>query len=250
MSLFLEGKTAIVTGGTRGIGFETARELLAHGARVVICGRSESSVAAALARLSPADRVAGCAADVSDPVQVERLFQLGAERFGAIHILVNNAGVGWSASVGSMTLDDWKRVLDVNLTGSFLCSGQAVRHFLKTGGGHIINISSLAGKNVFAGGAVYNASKFGLNALGEATMLDHRHEGVRVTNILPGSVDTEFSLRSRTDNRTEAGAAVSPKSDWKIAPEDVARVVLDVLSMPSRTLISSIEMRPSMPPRR
>jgi NADP-dependent 3-hydroxy acid dehydrogenase YdfG len=108
--------------------------------------------------------------------------------------------------------------------------------FRKRGGGFIVNISSLAGKNAFAGGAVYNASKFGLNGFTEAMMLDHRYDNVRVSTVMPGSVDTEFSPRTG-----------GQRAAWKIAPEDVAEIVLSILRMPERTLISRVEVRPSRP---
>lgn len=104
------------------------------------------------------------------------------------------------------------------------------------GGGYIVNLSSLAGKNPFAGGAAYNASKFGMNGFSEAMMLDHRQEDIRVTYIMPGSVDTDFSPRT-------AGKG----ADWKIAPQDVADMVLAVLKMPARTLVSRVEIRPAKP---
>jgi 3-oxoacyl-[acyl-carrier protein] reductase len=127
-------------------------------------------------------------------------------------------------------------VIATNLSGAFYCSREAIQRFELSRGGSIINISSLAGRNPFAGGAAYNASKFGLNALSEATMLDHRYDNVRVSYVMPGSVDTEF-----------AGEAVSQRSGWKIAPEDIAEIVLSILRMPERTLISRVEVRPSRP---
>jgi 3-oxoacyl-[acyl-carrier protein] reductase len=125
-------------------------------------------------------------------------------------------------------------VISTNLTGVFHFCRACLPLFRKRGGGQVINISSLAGKNPFAGGAAYNASKFGLNGFTEAMMLDHRHENIRVSLIAPGSVDTEFSPR--------AGSG-----DWKIAPADIAEVVLAILTMPARTLVSLVEMRPAKP---
>jgi NADP-dependent 3-hydroxy acid dehydrogenase YdfG len=124
--------------------------------------------------------------------------------------------------------------MGTNLSGSFYCSHEALQRFDNSRGGWIILISSLAAKNPFAGGSVYNASKFGLTGFAEAMMLDHRQENVRVSSILPGSVDTDFS-------------GSGSRSDWKIAPEDIAEIVLDVLRMPARTLISRVEVRPSRP---
>jgi NADP-dependent 3-hydroxy acid dehydrogenase YdfG len=116
--------------------------------------------------------------------------------------------------------------------------------FREGGGGDVVNISSLAARNAFAGGAAYNASKSGLNALSEAMMLDHRNEGVRISTIMPGSVDTEFGGGQPDSARETRRSGVS----WKIAPEDIAEIVLNILRAPRRTMISSVEVRPSRPP--
>jgi 3-oxoacyl-[acyl-carrier protein] reductase len=151
---------------------------------------------------------------------------------------VNNAGEGVFRKVGEMTPEEWRRNIDLNLNGAFYCSREALAQFARRGGGFIVNISSLAGKNPFSGGAGYNASKFGLNGFSEAMMLDHRYEHVRVSSIMPGSVDTEFG--------GQPGKRAGDTS-WMIAPEDVAEVVTLVLRMPARTMVSRVEMRPSEP---
>ncbi|RPI08769.1 MAG: SDR family NAD(P)-dependent oxidoreductase, partial [Acidobacteriales bacterium] len=135
----------------------------------------------------------------------------------------------------------WLRNIDLNLNAVYYCSHEALASFAKRGGGFIVNISSLAGKNAFSGGAAYNASKFGLNGFSEALMLDHRYDNVRVSSIMPGSVDTDFGK--------EAGLPGAGGTDWKIAPEDVAEVVTTVLRMPARTMVSHVELRPSQPKR-
>jgi NAD(P)-dependent dehydrogenase (short-subunit alcohol dehydrogenase family) len=231
----LSGKTALVTGGTRGIGRAIARRLLAEGASVAICGRSQEGVDRAVAELSPqhAEAVYGVPADVSKLADVHNLFQAVDRRFGGLDILINNAGVGIFRNVAEMTPEDWHRTIDLNLSGVYYCSHEALPRFRKKGGGFIINISSLAGANPFAGGAAYNASKYGLNGFSEAMMLDHRYDDVRVSYVMPGSVDTDFGSR---------GGA-----DWKIHPDDVAEVVACLLRMPGRTLVSRVEIRPSKP---
>jgi NAD(P)-dependent dehydrogenase (short-subunit alcohol dehydrogenase family) len=238
MERFLAGKQAVVTGGTRGIGRAIAEALLREGAQVAICGRSEASVAQAVEELARASggRVAGQAADVGRPEQVEAFFRFVDEAQGGLDILVNNAGIGLFRPLAEMSVEDWQRTIDTNLSGAFYCAREAVPRLRKRGGGFVINISSLAGKNAIAGGAAYNASKFGLTGLSEAMMLDHRYEDVRVCYIMPGSVDTEFAGRAQP-------------SDWRIAPEDIAQVVLTVLRMPPRTLISRVEIRPTKPRR-
>jgi NAD(P)-dependent dehydrogenase (short-subunit alcohol dehydrogenase family) len=239
MSNSLEGKKAIITGASKGIGFAIAEALLSAGANVVICGRDETHLEQALARLrksAPGRKVAGTTADVARSADVKKLFEFCDKELGGLDILINNAGVGLFHAVDELTVEQWDQVIGTNLSGAFYCSHEAIQRFHRTRGGSIINISSLAGKNPFAGGAAYNASKFGLNALSEATMLDHRHDNVRVSYVMPGSVDTEFS-----------GEELKTRSEWKIAPEDIAEIVLTILRMPGRTLISRVEVRPSRP---
>jgi len=233
MNEFPAGKIALVTGGTRGIGRAIAAKLAAAGCRVVICGRTQAGVETALRELELETglKIEGQAADITSEADVERLFAF-LDRLGGVDILVNNAGIGVFRSVADLSYGEWRRTIDTNLTGAYLCSHSALARFRNRGGGFIVNISSLAGKNPFAGGAAYNASKFGLNGFAEAMMLDHRHENVRVSTIMPGSVSTEF----------QAGGA-----EWKIAPEDIAEITLSVLRMPERTLISRVEVRPSRP---
>jgi 3-oxoacyl-[acyl-carrier protein] reductase len=241
MTLNLKGKTALVTGGTRGIGRAVAERLLASGAAIAVCGRSEAGVQKALRELRERPEAAGLqitgkAADVRSEEEVQALFRLVDEELGGLDILVNNAGVGIFKDLASMQPEEWRTVLDTNLTGVYLCCHEALPRLRARGGGWIVNIASLAGKNPFAGGAAYNASKFGLCGMSEAVMLDHRYEDVRVANLLPGSVSTGFGG--------------SGPADWKIAPEDVAEVVAMILAMPQRTLISHVEIRPSKPPKR
>ena len=233
----LQGKAAIVTGGTRGIGRAIAERLLREGAWVAICGRSADSTGRAASEMKPLGRVFGCAADVTDFRQVKNLFEAVDREFGRLDILVNNAGQGVFRKVGEMTPEDWHRNIDLNLNGPFYCSHEALARFAGRGG-FIVNISSLAGKNAFAGGAAYNASKAGLNLFSEAMMLDHRYDKVRITSILPGSVATEF-----------AGGPSDRSGDtsWMIAPEDIAETVTLILRTPERTTISRVEMRPSRP---
>jgi len=237
MDKFLSGKVAVVTGGTRGIGRAIAERLLTEGASVAFCGRSAEAVAKAAGEMARATggNVFGEAADVSKPADVRRFFQGVDNQFGALHVLINNAGRGIFRRAGELSIEEWQNMMELNLSGVFYCCREALQRFNNGGvGGYIINISSLAGKNAFSGGAGYNASKFGLNGFSEALMLDYRYENVKVSYIMPGSVDTSFG----------AGAA---HADWKIAPEDVAEVVQGLLRMPERTLVSRVEMRPLKP---
>jgi NAD(P)-dependent dehydrogenase (short-subunit alcohol dehydrogenase family) len=238
---FLTGKTALVTGATRGIGFAIAHALARAGATVAICGRTKDSVDQAVRRLTneTKGKVVGKVADVRSSTEVAALFdwvdrEVSDSETRGLDILVNNAGLGIMKSTAELTVEDWRETIETNLSGAFYCSREALARLKNRGGGYIINIGSLAGKNAFARGAAYNASKFGLNGFTEAMMLDHRYDNVRVTHILPGSVDTEFGGGS-------AGA------DWKIAPQDIGEIVLMLLGMPERTLVSQIEVRPAKP---
>jgi NAD(P)-dependent dehydrogenase (short-subunit alcohol dehydrogenase family) len=237
---FLEGRTAVVTGSTRGIGYAIGAALSAAGATVVISGRSEDGVSEAVRRLTTLlaggakGKVIGKVADVRASTDVEELFEWIDRETGGPDILVNNAGIGLFASTAELTVEEWQRTLETNLSGAFYCSRAALARFKNRGGGYIINMGSLAGRDAFAGGAAYNASKFGLTGFTEAMLLDHRHDNVRVTHIMPGSVDTGFS----------GGSA---RADWKIAPEDIGEIVLMLLRMPERTLVSRVEVRPSKP---
>ncbi len=232
----LSSKVALVTGGSKGIGLEIARALLGAGASVVICGRSEWPLAEAekeLAAQYGPDRILALRADVGKLADVQALATELQSRFGKLDILVNNAGLGVFKSVAALTPEDWHAMLDTNLSGVFYCCHETMPLLKAAGKSFVINIGSLAGRNAFAGGSGYNASKFGLIGFSEAMMMDHRHDGIRVSCIMPGSVQTNFG---------HSGAA-----DWKIQPEDIAETVLHLLALPERTLISRVEVRPSQP---
>lgn len=236
----MKNKICLITGATRGIGRAIAHMLLQEGAQVAICGREQRVVDQAVSELAAetGGKVAGKAADVRNHEEVAGLFQFVDTHFGGLDVLINNAGVGVFRSVSDLTVEEWRLTLETNLSGVFYCCREAFPRFQTRGGGYIVNISSLAGKNAFAGGSAYNASKFGLNGFSEAMMLDKRNDNVRVSYIMPGSVATEFSGRS-----ADSG------SDWKIHSEDIAEIVRTLMKMPERTLISRIEVRPSKPKR-
>jgi 3-oxoacyl-[acyl-carrier protein] reductase len=236
----MTNKICLVTGSTRGIGRAIAKMLLDEGAQVVITGRDQNAVDRAVSELGTetGGKVAGKAADVRSHEDVAGLFRFVDTHFGGLDILVNNAGVGVFRSVSDFSVEEWQHTLETNLSGVFYCCREAFPRFQIRGGGYIVNISSLAGKNPFAGGAAYNASKFGLNGFSEAMMLDKRNDNVRVSYIMPGSVATEFS-----------GHDTNSGTDWKIHPEDIAKIVQTLFQMPERTLISRVEVRPSKPKR-
>jgi NAD(P)-dependent dehydrogenase (short-subunit alcohol dehydrogenase family) len=234
----LTGKAAIVTGGSRGIGLAIARALLTEGAQVTITGLDDAHLSAARRQLEGAGpgSVEALRADVRRYDDVRHAVDATVARFGGLDYLVNNAGVGIFADVADLTPEQWSRVIDTNLTGVYYACHAALPHLRRRGGGFIINISSLAGKNAFSGGSAYCASKSGLNAFSEALMQEVRYDNVRVSYVMPGSVATGFSGNDETRG-----------SDWKISPDEVAEVVLNLLRHDPRSLPSRIELRPSKP---
>jgi 3-oxoacyl-[acyl-carrier protein] reductase len=227
-------KSALVTGGTKGIGRAIAEALIKAGVRVTITARHQDEITAAVSQLGP-DMATGHVCDVRDYNQVKSVFA----RLDGLDILINNAGVGIFGSVESMSVEDFRAVLETNVFGVFYCCHEAIPLMKKRGGGYIINISSLAGANPHAEMAAYNASKFGLNGFSEALMQEVRQDKIKVSYIMPGSVNTEFG-----------GDEPSDQKSWQLQPSDIAQVVMDLLSYPERALPSRIEIRPSRPPKK
>lgn len=235
----LSGKVAIVTGGSKGIGRGIAEALVRAGVNVCISARSRSEIDETVKDLCTQGKVKGIACDVRIHSQIKSLFELTVSEFGGVDILVNNAGIGIFAPVEEMSPEDFRAVLETNLFGVFYCCHEVIPLMKKRGGGYIINISSLAGANPHPRMAAYNASKFGLNGFSEALMQEVRHDGIKVSYIMPGSVNTEFG-----------GDTPTPDHDWQLRPEDVARVVIDLLQHDDRSLASRVEIRPSRPPKK
>ena len=231
---------AIVTGGTRGIGFAIAKAMVAGGCRVMITGRDKRRITEAVSRLGSSaangGSIEGRVADVRDRAAVERAILDAAASFESLDTLVNNAGVGAFGPVTDLSDADWHSVLDTNLTGVFYATRAAIPLMKQAGGGWIINIASLAGRNSFPGGAAYCASKAGLVAFSESLMQEVRFDNIRVSVVMPGSVNTEFSR-----------APADTDASWKLSPDDVAAVVMDLLRSPARSLPSKVEIRPSRP---
>jgi 3-oxoacyl-[acyl-carrier protein] reductase len=236
----MNNKTALVTGGSKGIGLAIAEALIAKGYNVVITARNESEVLEAANNLNAfaPGRAVGIQADARDYAAQEAAVAKAVSSFGGLDVLVANAGVGIFKPVQDLTLQDWDAVIDTNLTGVFYSVKASIPELEKRKG-YVLTISSLAGKNPFEFGAAYNASKFGLNGFSEAIMMDLRKLGIKVSYIMPGSVATYFNGHTPDD-----------KDAWKIQPEDIAQLVLDLLEMNPRTLPSRVEVRPSQPPRK
>lgn len=229
------GKTALITGGSRGIGRATAKLLVEAGMNVVLTARNgeeANQVAHELTQHGPG-RALGLACDVRDLASQQGVVNVAVGEFGGLDLLVANAGVGGRASILDLEPEFWHDVIDTNLTGAFYSVKAAVPALIENAG-MIVTIGSLAGANFFAGGAAYNASKFGLLGFTQAVMLDLRDHGVRVSTIMPGSVATTFANR-----------AITPEDAWKIDPDDIATTVLYLFKMPARSLPSKVEIRPA-----
>lgn len=233
----LKGKNAIVTGGTRGIGRTVTEALLGEGLSVCIAARKQDEIDTALTELGGA--AIGFVCDVRNYEQVKGLIDYTVKQLGGLDILVNNAGIGIFETVEETTPEDFRAVLETNLFGVFYCCHEAVPEMKRRGGGYIINISSLAGANPHPRMAAYNASKFGLNGFSEALMQEVRHDNIKVSYVMPGSVNTEFG-----------GDTASDEKSWQLRPEDIARVVIDLLHHDDRALPSRVEIRPSKPPKK
>jgi NAD(P)-dependent dehydrogenase (short-subunit alcohol dehydrogenase family) len=233
----LAGKTAVVTGSSKGIGYAIAEQMAREDANVVVSARNGDEVQRAAEQLDRlgTGNVAAVTCDMRSHDDVRQLVA-AADDLGGLDVLVNNAGVGGFAPADQITLEQWDAIIGTNLTGVFYACREAIPRLRSRGGGWIINIGSLAGKNPFAGGAAYNASKFGLLGFSEAMMLDVREHGIRVCCVMPGSVDTYFN-----------GKEPRPENAWMIQPGDVARIVMDLLAFPENALPSRIEVRPTRP---
>ena len=230
---------SLITGSTRGIGRAVATALLAEGGRVMMTGREQSSVDRAVRELAAAcgdpSRVAGMATDVRRRADVDAVVAATVARFGRLDVLVNNAGVGVFGNIETMSDEEWALMMETNVTGVFYATRAAIPVLRAGGGGWIINVASLAGRNYFPQGGGYCATKAALIAFTESLMQEVRHDDIRVSVIMPGSVATEFSRRSAGDDQ------------WKLAPADIAEVVVDLLRHPARSLPSRVEIRPARP---
>jgi len=237
----LKNKTAIVTGGTKGIGRAIAEALIGEGLTVCISARNQNEIDEAVKQLSKSQtgRAIGFVCDVRVYDQVQALINHVVKELGGLDILVNNAGIGTFETVEETSPEDFRATLETNLFGVFYCCHEAIPQMKKRGRGYIINISSLAGVNAHPRMAAYNASKFGLNGFSEALMQEVRHDNIKVTYIMPGSVNTEFG-----------GDSPDNEKSWQLTPQDVARVVTDLLHHDDRSLPSRVEIRPSKPPKK
>ncbi len=236
----IENKVAVITGGSKGIGLGIAEALLKKGARVVICGRSKKELNSAAAWLSKFGRVEAEVCDVRSEDQVRLMLEQAENAFGGVDILINNAGMGiFGKTVEQISGEEFRQTIETNLYGVYYACHNAIPLMRRKGGGYIITISSLAGQNAHPKMAAYNASKFAVNGFTEALMQEVRPDNIKVSLICPGSVNTDFG-----------GGSTSDEDKWKLQPEDIAEVVVNLLEMDERALPSKIELRPSKPPQK
>jgi 3-oxoacyl-[acyl-carrier protein] reductase len=233
----LAEKVALVTGASRGIGLAVAKSLAAMGAKIAVCGRDRQRLDVAAAALERGGTSAvAVPADVSRAAEIAPLVQKTERSLGPIEILVNNAGIGVFGPIQDASEANWDAVLDTNLKSVFLLSRAVAPGMISRRSGHIVNIASLAGKNAFAGGGIYCASKWGLLGLTGCMAEDLRPFGIRVSAVCPGSVATDFSPHSTKD----------PKK--MLQPEDVAHAVAMILTQSPQSFISEVLLRPTQKP--
>ncbi|UJF29448.1 SDR family oxidoreductase [Kaistella sp. 97-N-M2] len=231
-----QNKVAYITGGTKGIGFGIAKILSNQGIRVAISGRKQEDVEKAAAEISSdASKVLGIVSNVRNFEAEEKAVSEIKNHFGQLDYVVANAGMGVFKPVDELSVEEWNDMIETNLTGLFYTLKASVEE-LKKSEGYFISISSLAGTNFFEKGSGYNASKFGAVGFTQAAMIDLRKYNIKVSTIMPGSVSTNFN-----------GNEPSEKDSWKIQPEDLGNLVLDIFKMNPRSLPSKIEIRPSKP---
>lgn len=230
-------KTALITGGSKGIGYGVAEVLIKEGIRVAITSRTAEAAEKAASELNKIREgyALGIESDVRNLASQQQAVDVVLKTWGRIDYFIANAGVGHFAPIQTLSAEQWNEMIDINLTGVFY-SIKASLEALKATKGYFISIASLAGTNFFASASGYNASKFGLVGFTQAIMLDLRNEGIKVSTIMPGSVATYFN--NHEPNEADA---------WKIQPEDIGQIVSDLIKMPARTLPSKIEVRPTMP---
>lgn len=231
----LKDKVAYITGGSKGIGYGVAAKLLEVGMKVAISGRTLETVQEAAHQLGKEDQVLALVSDVTNHGDEENAVQQILNKWGHLDVVLANAGVGHFSPIDEMSEDHWHQMIDTNLNGVFHTLKASVAA-LKKSKGYYMTLASLAGTNFFASGAGYNATKFGVVGFTQAAMLDLRKYDIKVSTIMPGSVATHF-----------AGNEPDAKDAWKIQPEDIGELVLDLLKMHPRTLPSKIEVRPSRP---
>lgn len=231
--------TALVTGATHGIGRATAFALGRAGYRVGVCARTAPRVAELVQELRAAGiEAAGRAGSVAEPGDVQAIVEHVAAALGEVGVLVNNAGVLIARPIAELTLEDWDTTMATNLRSLFLTTRAVLPPMRARGRGDIVNVASLSARTGFPGGAAYAASKHAVLGFGRSLMLELRNEGIRVVTVCPGSVDTGM-MRDQPMLKTNPGRVLQPA--------DVAEAILHTLRLPTRALVSEVDLRPTSP---
>jgi NADP-dependent 3-hydroxy acid dehydrogenase YdfG len=239
----LEGKVAAITGASSGIGEATAVALAQAGARVSLGARRKDRLDALVEQLG--DRAVAIETDVSDEAQARGFIQRTKDEFGSVDILVNNAGVMLLGLLLMQNGDDWRRMIEVNQLGLVYCSHEALKLMTEQGGGHIVNVSSVAGRHANAGSAVYNMTKFGVTAFSEAIRQEGAHVNVRVTCVEPGFVETELMEHNKNPMVLEAAEKMREQIGKVLDSDDIAQAILYAVSQPEHVAINEVLVRPT-----
>lgn len=245
MTSTLTGKVALVTGASSGIGEATALALAAAGAQVAVAARRTDRLNALIKRITDAGGQAiAIPADVADETQVRTMVHTAYERWGRLDILVNNAGVMLLGPIEGAQTEDWRRMVNINLLGLMYATHAALPLMREQGGGHIVNMSSVAGRTVRAGRAVYNATKWGVGAFSEALRQEVSRHHIRVTIIEPGPVETELTEHI-TDPETKEEVQQWYASMRQLQSEDIAAAILYAVTQPPYVNVNEILIRPT-----
>ena len=240
----LEGRVAAVTGASAGIGEATVRALADAGASVALAARRGDRLTAIAEQLEGPSLAVE--ADITDEPQAREFIQRAHDELGGLHLLVNNAGVMLLGPVAEADTEEWRRMVSVNLLGLLYCTHAALPLIEQSGGGDIVNVSSVAGRRADAGGAVYNMTKFGVHAFSEALRQEALHAGIRVTTVAPGFVETELQSHNRNPMVQQALSRSRERIGEVLSPSDIADAIVNAVTRPRHVCINEIVVRPTM----
>ncbi|NOY05667.1 MAG: SDR family NAD(P)-dependent oxidoreductase [Chlorobi bacterium] len=236
----IKGKISIVTGASKGIGKAIALALAEEGSHVAVSARNHESLHQTAESITALGvECLAFTGDMASESSITAFIDATITRFGRLDVLVNNAGVGHFHNIADMPTNEWDAMFNLNVRGMFIATRRAIPHLRRSGDSFVVNIASLAGKNAFAGGGGYAASKHAVLAFSRCLMLEERNNGIHVVAICPGSVNTAFFDSHRDISRA--------RTENMLLPEDVASSVLHAIRMPGRAMVSEIDIRPSMP---
>ncbi|MDX6675474.1 MAG: hypothetical protein QOH11_2892 [Solirubrobacteraceae bacterium] len=246
MSEALDGKVAAITGATSGIGEATAFALAAAGAKVALAGRREDRLTALAERIeADGGRALAIQTDVGDEAQANAFVQRAHDELGGLNILINNAGVMLLGPVTGASTEDWRRMINANCFGVLYCTHAALPLLNEAGGGDIVNVSSVAGRQASLGSAVYNMTKWGVNGFTEGLRQEALHAGIRVSVVEPGMVETELLEHNTNPMVLEAAEKMREQVGTPLSADDIARVILYIVSQPGHVAVNEVLIRPT-----